>query len=83
MTATFDISAAALTALAGSVNTVLGNTTALRIIHTGAGNVPEPVVALLGVDNIRATAVPDVPEPATALLVGIGLFVAGVRRRRA
>ena len=66
----------------GSLESLLANTTAIRIIHNPdfAPN-GSPVVAQLGVDNI--TAVQVVPEPATVLLVGSGaLVLLAVGRRR-
>lgn len=69
-----------LTALSGSVTTVLANTTALRIYHSPAAAFPgPPVEAQLDVDNIRAAAV---PEPATMLLLGSGLAAVGAAVRK-
>jgi hypothetical protein len=70
-----------LTAAMGSVNTVLANTTALRLFHSPAPGYPGPsVVAQLGVDNI--TALPTaVPEPSTAAILGVGLMAFLARRR--
>jgi PEP-CTERM motif-containing protein len=67
--ATFDVSAAGLTALNGSVATLLSNVTALRIMHSPAAGFPPPAIAaVLGVDNITA-----IPEPSTILLSALGL----------
>ena len=47
-----------LTALIGSVNTVLSNATAVRIYSSPVAIFPpDPVIGLLGVDNIRALSV--------------------------
>jgi hypothetical protein len=83
-TVTFSLFAGDLTAAVGSTLEALSNVTALRIFHsispTPPGPGPDPVVAVLGVDNIIAA----VPVPAAA-----GLFAAGLgwlrftRRKRA
>jgi hypothetical protein len=66
-----------LTALLGSVGTVLSNTTLLRLYHGDASGFPgEPILGELGVDNILA-----VPEPATMAALGLGAL-ALLRRRR-
>ena len=73
----FPITPGALTALEGNATAALTNTTILRIFHSaGVGLPPDPVVAVLGVDNIAA-----VPEPSTMLLFGIGLAVVLASRR--
>lgn len=67
----FAIRASDLTALAGSADVVLSNTTTIRLFHgTGLGFPANPIAAKLGVDNIAA-----VPEPATwaLMLAGVGL----------
>lgn len=74
----FQVSPASLTVLQGSAATLLGNTRVLRIYSGGADFPPDPVVAVLGVDNIQA-----VPEPASvALMLGGLVAVAGVAARR-
>jgi hypothetical protein len=64
----FPIAPANLTALAGSVQTALGNAAELRIFHNPAAGFPGPrVVASLGVDDIHA--VRGVPLPYLPLLL--------------
>jgi hypothetical protein len=61
-------------------------TARLRIFHNSAPDFPGPPIGppavnlVLGVDNIRA-----VPEPSSALLIGVGLLVliGGARITRA
>ncbi len=78
---TFLIDPGSLTAGSGSVNAALTNTTLIRIFHSPAAGFPgPPVVAQLGVDNIRTTAV---PEPTTLLLLGTSLAGVGAAVRKA
>jgi hypothetical protein len=83
----FPIAPADLSALIGSVNGALTSPTELRIFHNsdpqfpGPGAGIPPVNAQLGIDNIQAV-VSDVPEPATALLYGIGAAALMWRRHR-
>ncbi len=84
---TFLIGPEHLMASRGSVTGALMNAGVLRLFHnpapvfSGMPNAIPPVNARLGVDNIRAAAV---PEPATLLLLGTGLAGVGamVRKRR-
>jgi len=70
----FMIDSLALTVLAGDVNTLLNNVTALRIFHNPLADFPgPPVVTLLGVDNIAALQASAVPEPSALSLFGLGL----------
>jgi hypothetical protein len=79
----FPIAPGNLTAVLGSVNGALSNTTGIRIFHSPTVEPSgPPVVARLGVDNIRAAVI---PEPGTLALAGMGLLpLAGavVRRKR-
>lgn len=72
-----------LATLQGNLNTLLGNTTAIRIFHLDAGSPPadrgDPIAATLGVDNITALAA---PEPSGLALLGTGAAAALVLRRR-
>ena len=61
----------------GTAADLLSDTTLMRIIHASAAGDAEPVVGVLGVDNITA-----VPEPATLLLLGTGAAMCSARRRR-
>lgn len=75
----FPIAASDLTVLSGDAETLLSNTTVLRIFHSPAATFPgEPVVGLLGIDNIHA-----IPEPQTLalMLAGMCAVAAAVRRR--
>jgi hypothetical protein len=77
----FPVGAGNLSVINGDANTLLSNVTALRIIHNpGTGFPPLPVVAQLGVDNIR-TVGRVVPEPGIALLLLAGLTALAARRR--
>lgn len=71
-----------LQAVLGSVEDALSNATFVRIFSSEDPEFPpQPSVASLGVDNIRA--VPAViPEPATAVLMGAGLAAGWLRRKR-
>jgi hypothetical protein len=77
-----------LTGGLGDVETALRNTTEVRIYHSTSPNFPnpvvpiEPIVALLGVDNIQARAA-AVPESSSTgvLLAFAGLALVFARRR--
>ena len=83
---TFDIGPGSLLAVAGNAETALTDAAELRIFHNPAADFPGPpigipaIVATLGVDNITAVAV--VPEPSTMLLMGSGLLLLPLLRRR-
>jgi hypothetical protein len=80
----FEVGPDDLTALMGTVDDALSNTTAIRLYHSPTVAFPGPeIVSLLGVDNIRAQAI---PEPASIVLMGLGMaslmVVAGRRGAR-
>jgi PEP-CTERM motif len=82
---TFLIRPEDLTAGIGDVFSALTGATAIRLYHSTNPNFPNPVFpipavqAQLGVDNIRAAAI---PEPATLLLLGTGLAGVVMRARK-
>lgn len=82
----FLVGPAHLTALIGTVDQALSNTTVVRLYHSDVPNFPNPVQpipslsALLGVDNI--TVVGAVPEPSMLALLGVAAATALARRRR-
>jgi hypothetical protein len=77
-TIVFPVTPADLTALTGPPAQVLARVGELRLYHSPLTTFPgPPLVASLGVDDVRA-----VPEPSTAFLLGLGLIaLARVRRR--
>lgn len=81
----FAVDTASLVKLAGDVGTLLANVTALRLFHGPADAFPGPAaVAVLGVDNIRATSAQTVPEPSALGLSMLGLAaILASRRKRA
>jgi MYXO-CTERM domain-containing protein len=82
-TAEFDLSEEALMLVngAGSLAEVLANVDRLRILSSTVPSFQgDSIAAILAVDNITATVV---PEPASVVLAVLGLLVlAGGRRRR-
>jgi hypothetical protein len=79
----FPIAPSDLVASAGSVATALANATELRIYHSAASGFPgEPIVAQLGMDNIRADGVPEAGSTALRLGLSAGALMAGRRRGR-
>lgn len=72
----FPIALGQFTALGGTVEGALANTSVLRILHAPGVGQAVPVVGVLGVDNITAA----VPEPSTFLLAAAGLALL-IRRR--
>jgi hypothetical protein len=78
----FSVAAANLTAISGSVNTVLQNTTAFRIFNSQDPTFPgPPSESILGVDNIRADGVPE-PGAWTMFAGGLSVLLAVRLRSR-
>ena len=75
----FAINPGNLTMLFGNANTLLSNTTVLRIIDSPTPTEAITIAGQLGVDNIEASAV---PEPATLLITSTGLVALAARYRR-
>lgn len=79
------IDPASLTAPIGTVQAALSNTSVMRIFSNpnptfgGPGNGPPMINVVFGVDNITAE---QVPEPSTMLLMGAGIAVVALLRRR-
>lgn len=83
MRVVFPLSATSLAPTIGDPTQLLAGVTFLRIIHSVGADQADPIAGVLGVDNIRALASPvAVPEPATALLFGVGLLGLGIAHRR-
>lgn len=83
MAVTFPVLATDLVAEVGSVNAALGGVTELRLYHSTAPDFPgSSVVVQLGVDNIRAVAVPEPASGGLALAAGL-LGLVATRRSRA
>ena len=75
----FPITPGDVTAVLGSVDAALSNATTIRIFHATTAAFPgDPIVAQLGVDNIRA-----VPEPSVAMLLALAHGGLAIGRRRA
>src|SRR5947209_3793134 len=74
----FPISPASMTVISGDVNTLLGNTTLLRIIDSPTPTDAVTISGVLGVDNIASVA----PEPAMFMPVLGALGLLFLRRRR-
>ncbi|WP_165252991.1 PEP-CTERM sorting domain-containing protein [Paludisphaera soli] len=78
--ATFRVGLDDLTAALGSVEAALGDVSVVRLYHSPAAGFPgPPTAAQLGVDNIRATAV---PEPASIAMLLAGVLGAGLAAGR-
>ena len=80
--AVFAVLPAHLTAVVGDPAAALTSTTLVRIFHAVAPGAPEPVLAQLGVDNIRAVGAAAVPEPSSVILLGSALAGVLMTRRR-
>ena len=75
----FPITPGDLTAVLGSVDAAVSNATRIRIFHATTAAFPgNPIVAQLGVDNIRA-----MPEPGAAMLLAVALGGLALVRGRA
>jgi hypothetical protein len=78
--ATFRIGLDDLAAALGSVEAVLSGASVVRLYHgPDAGFPGTPIAAQLGVDNIRAAAV---PEPTALAMLLMGVIGAGLAARR-
>src|SRR5262245_21659183 len=75
----FAINPSNLTMVFGNANTLLSNTTVLRIIDSPTPTEAITIAGQLGVDNIQASGV---PEPATLLITSTGLVALASRYRR-
>jgi hypothetical protein len=73
----FPISPAAFTTISGNVNTLLAQTTLMRIINSPTPEDAITIVGTLGVDNIQA-----VPEPSSLLLVLPAMALGALKLRR-
>jgi hypothetical protein len=73
-----------LTVLLGSLDALLPNVTAIRLLHSQGGAFPgEPIVLEIGFDDLFATGIIiDFPEPGTLGLFLIALAALGALRRQ-
>ncbi len=79
----FGVESLDLIGLMGSVDTLLGNVTAIRLFHGVDPAFPGPaIVSQLGLDNIVASAAATAPEPGTALFLLAALLGVEIGRRR-